>query len=176
MSLFHYKLSVQVCLLCGDGDTSNYGLLRRDTTKLLLQINGECRYSHFNHIHCQLLTLADFSNFYSSLLDISIILLPISIAAQATVFIYISTFLLVTSFPRHCNKSVLDVGPSFLPTALAWLVWCGELGCVVLCSAVLQTINRRSFTITEKDPTRAFSWLKAPTSAFIFKTLLRHYP
>ena len=24
-------------------------------------------------------------------------------------------------------------------------------------------------------PTRAFSWLKAPTSAFTFKTLLRHY-
>ena len=31
------------------------------------------------------------------------------------------------------------------------------------------------FTITEKTPTRAFSWLKAPTSAFTFKTLLRHY-
>ena len=32
-----------------------------------------------------------------------------------------------------------------------------------------------SCTITEKAPTRAFSWLKAPTSAFTFKTLLRHY-
>ena len=31
------------------------------------------------------------------------------------------------------------------------------------------------FTITEKAPTRAFSWFKAPTSAFTFKTLLRHY-
>ena len=31
------------------------------------------------------------------------------------------------------------------------------------------------FTITEKAPTRAFSWLKAATSAFTFKTLLRHY-
>ena len=30
-------------------------------------------------------------------------------------------------------------------------------------------------TITEKAPTRAFSWMKAPTSAFTFKTLLRHY-
>ena len=30
-------------------------------------------------------------------------------------------------------------------------------------------------TITENAPTRAFSWLKAPTSAFTFKTLLRHY-
>ena len=31
------------------------------------------------------------------------------------------------------------------------------------------------FTIKEKAPTRAFSWLKAATSAFTFKTLLRHY-
>ena len=31
------------------------------------------------------------------------------------------------------------------------------------------------FTITEKASTRAFSWLKAPTSTFTFKTLLRHY-
>ena len=27
------------------------------------------------------------------------------------------------------------------------------------------------FTITEKAPTRAFSWLKVPISAFTFKTL-----
>ena len=27
------------------------------------------------------------------------------------------------------------------------------------------------FTITEKAPTRAFSWFKVPTSAFTFKTL-----
>ena len=32
----------------------------------------------------------------------------------------------------------------------------------------------RRFVITEKAPTRAFSWLKAPTSNFTFKTLLRH--
>ena len=31
------------------------------------------------------------------------------------------------------------------------------------------------FTISEKAPTRACSWLKAPTSALTFKTLLRHY-
>ena len=29
--------------------------------------------------------------------------------------------------------------------------------------------------ITEKAPIRAFSWLKAATTAFTFKTLLRHY-
>ena len=36
------------------------------------------------------------------------------------------------------------------------------------------SVSQLVFTITEKAPTRAFSWLKAPTSAFIFKTLLRH--
>ena len=40
---------------------------------------------------------------------------------------------------------------------------------------VLQTINPRSCKITEKFPTRAFSLLKVPTSAFTFMTLLRHY-
>ena len=30
------------------------------------------------------------------------------------------------------------------------------------------------FVITEKAPTRAFSWLKAATTAFTFETLLRH--
>ena len=34
---------------------------------------------------------------------------------------------------------------------------------------------RDDFTIMEKAPTRAFPWLKAPTSAFTCKTLLRHY-
>ena len=29
--------------------------------------------------------------------------------------------------------------------------------------------------LREPSPTRSFSWLKAPTSAFTFKTLLRHY-
>ena len=38
----------------------------------------------------------------------------------------------------------------------------------------LQTIHRFS-TIIEKASTRAFTWLKEPTSAFTFKTLLRHY-
>ena len=35
--------------------------------------------------------------------------------------------------------------------------------------------RKADFTIKGKAPTRAFSWLKAPTSAFTFKTLLRHY-
>ena len=40
-------------------------------------------------------------------------------------------------------------------------------------SASKSSIQR--FEITEKAPTRAFSWLKAATTAFTFKTLLRHY-
>ena len=34
---------------------------------------------------------------------------------------------------------------------------------------------REDFAITEKAPTKAFSWLKAPTRAFTCKTLWRHY-
>ena len=45
-----------------------------------------------------------------------------------------------------------------------------------LTSAVKRSIGSTTgFTITEKAPTRAFSWLKAATTAFTFKTLLRHY-
>ena len=42
-----------------------------------------------------------------------------------------------------------------------------------LTSASKSSIRR--FVIMEKAPTRAFSWLKAATTAFTFKTLLRHY-
>ena len=40
---------------------------------------------------------------------------------------------------------------------------------------VFQTKAIQRFVITEKAPTRAYSWLKAATTAFTFKTLLRHY-
>ena len=43
-----------------------------------------------------------------------------------------------------------------------------------LCSA--PSVPQPVFTITGKAPTRAFSWLKAPTSsAFTFKTTQRNY-
>ena len=43
-------------------------------------------------------------------------------------------------------------------------------------SAVKRSIGSTTgCTITEKAPTRASSWLKAATTAFTFKTLLRHY-
>ena len=45
----------------------------------------------------------------------------------------------------------------------------------VVTSAVKRSIGSTTgCKITEKAPPRAFSWLKAPTSAFTFKTLLRH--
>ena len=43
------------------------------------------------------------------------------------------------------------------------------LGAAVGTSASKSSIRR--FVITEKAPTRAFSWLKAATTAFTFKTL-----
>ena len=42
-------------------------------------------------------------------------------------------------------------------------------------SASKSSIRRFVIVITEKAPTRAFSRLKAATTAFTFKTLLRHY-
>ena len=39
----------------------------------------------------------------------------------------------------------------------------------------LQTKVRKEFTITEEATTRAFSWLKPPTSVYTFGILLRHY-
>ena len=54
-----------------------------------------------------------------------------------------------------------------------WEVGGGRGAWNVVTSASERSIRR--FVITEKAPTRAFSWLKAVTTAFTFKTLLRHY-
>ena len=47
-------------------------------------------------------------------------------------------------------------------------------GTVQLRTSASKRSIRRS-VITEKAPTRAFSWLKAATTAFTFNTVLRHY-
>ena len=39
----------------------------------------------------------------------------------------------------------------------------------------LQTKVRRDFTITKMAPIRVISWVNVSTSAFTFKTLLKHY-
>ena len=41
--------------------------------------------------------------------------------------------------------------------------------------AIASKSSIRRFVITEKAPTRAFAWLKVATTAFTFKTPLRHY-
>ena len=47
-------------------------------------------------------------------------------------------------------------------------LWSSRPGCGAAACGQLQ----RSFTVTEKAPTRAFSWLKVTTTAFTFKTLI----
>ena len=67
-----------------------------------------------------------------------------------------------------------------MPGLLSYLIWAAHTHTGhednVDSSAVKRYIGSTiGCTITEKAPTRAFSWLKVPTSAFTFKTLLRHY-
>ena len=50
-----------------------------------------------------------------------------------------------------------------------------QLSCSLQVRITASKRSIRRFKITEKAPTRALSWLRAPTSAFTFKTLLRHY-
>ena len=75
-----------------------------------------------------------------------------------------------TSEPEHVFQPIV-AAPAPAPhqqarCELAWLIT----------SAVKRSIGSTTgCTITEKAPTRAFSWLKAATTAFTFKTLLRHY-
>ena len=77
-------------------------------------------------------------------------------------------FLNVSEFYEgHCSHFAV-----YLPTDLMWTVLHSSSP-LVLWSA--PSCPQPVFTITEKAPTRTFSWLKAPTSAFTFKTLLRHY-
>ena len=54
---------------------------------------------------------------------------------------------------------------------------CLDISDVRVCaSAANRSIgSTNGCTITEKAPTRAFSWLKAATTASTFKNLLRHY-
>ena len=50
------------------------------------------------------------------------------------------------------------------------------LGSTQTCGAMSKLSHQTLSQCLRFLPTRAFSWLKAPTSAFTFKTLLRHYP
>ena len=64
--------------------------------------------------------------------------------------------------------------------SLQCLRWTSTNSLMIHTSVPISAANRSigsttDCTITEKAPTRAFSWLKAATTAFTFKTLLRHY-
>ena len=81
--------------------------------------------------------------------------------------------------PRHwyltarpqSMQSVLSDGVSYL--ILFSYIIPASLYVTLEVSASKSSIRR--FVITEKAPTRAFSWLKAATTAFTFMKLLRHY-
>ena len=55
----------------------------------------------------------------------------------------------------------------------AVLAWCRGWDSWATIDTSASKSSIRKFVITEKAPTRAFSWLKAATTAFTFKTLLR---
>ena len=49
------------------------------------------------------------------------------------------------------------------------------ISAIMIIAANDPSFSQLVYTITEKAPTRAFSWLKAHTSGFTLKTLFRHY-
>ena len=88
---------------------------------------------------------------------------------------------LITDFcaPLHTSATTILIWCNTQP----WFVWTQDVSAAGYCvdNAAVWALNTsaskssiRRFVITEKDPTRAFSWLKAATNAFTFKTLLRH--
>ena len=69
----------------------------------------------------------------------------------------------VGPFSVPCGKICKVLSNDLNPDSYKWLV-----------ENVRWSLKRRftrMFVITEKAPTRAFSWLKVPTSPFTFKTL-----
>ena len=86
----------------------------------------------------------------------------------------------VASHWRCCSVAVVAAWKSCrIVEAVMARVASGHLSpgpSMVQCPVEIQTKAIWRFVITaEKAPTRAFSWLKAATTAFTFKTLLRHY-
>ena len=88
-----------------------------------------------------------------------------------------SCLYLISKYCQYCKESQLvskHVSISILPSARQLDI----VRRVKVKLVLFQSLKRRSirrFVITEKAPTRAFSQLKASTTAFTFETLLRHY-
>ena len=72
--------------------------------------------------------------------------------------------------PLPCNSALLTL--LTVLSALTDIITAAILGIIAVKRSIGSTTG---CTVMEKAPTRAFSWLKAPTCAFTFKTLLRHY-
>ena len=82
--------------------------------------------------------------------------------------------LILTQITRYGGipaMSPTSPAPS-LPLTSARVIVSDVIPDFVLCSA--PSVPQPVFTITEMAPIRAFSWFKAPTSAYTFKTLIRH--
>ena len=81
---------------------------------------------------------------------------------------------LVQSFYRTVRSYALPRFPNIaVKTVHRWQQHLtGTVSRLVLCTAL--SVSQSVFTITEKAPTRAFSWLKATTSA-IRQAAIRHY-
>ena len=97
------------------------------------------------------------------------------------VCIWISIYLHIYIRWRFTRGSILTRGELWLSSTRTTLTMCLIISSRVLSSQVCSSAVKLSIgsttgcTITKKAPTRAFSWLKAATTAFTFKTLLRHY-
>ena len=76
--------------------------------------------------------------------------------------------------PGACLQCVVPDISHFYPPGCSWLAQPTQVRARTILH--IRAANDPSvFTITEKAPTSAFSWLKVPTSALAFKTLLRHH-
>ena len=109
------------------------------------------------------------------------------VASSTNKWLY--SFWFVVKYLFVMSPQTTDIGVKLLIrvhwscTALLYILTISED--VVYTNIIMSVSNRawnegypevpEDFTITEKAPIRAFSWLKAPMSAFTLKTLLRHY-
>ena len=79
---------------------------------------------------------------------------------------------------EHCCSGIYPSRPDTSVTR-ACVLCLGQLNNVMHLQVwVVTTASKssiRRFIIMEKAPTMAISWLKVATTAFTFKTLLRHY-
>ena len=109
-----------------------------DTTKLLLHIKSQCRYIHIHFLKNAFFILThSFWTFQSYCLRDY---------CAYTFLLFYNRYQYSKVLQQKCSRCWSQF--STHSTALAWLVWCGELGCVVLCSAADDpSVSQLVFTI-----------------------------